>query len=308
MPRSSSSGAGSPGAASRTTSRRRGWRDVLLLEKGELTSGSTCHAAGLVTQFNPSPTMMRFRRYSVELYRELGVFDSVGSLRIASSPESLAGARARRQPRPRDRARRRGARRRTRSFGCCPRPRASRSTGRSGSRATARSIRTSRRTRSRTPPGSSACGSRPDVASPGSELGPSPRGDRRRHRRRADRDGAGRERLRDLGAAGGGDGGGVHALGAGRPPAHRSRRGRRARAAARDAVLPGPRQSRLRQVRGRRDPLRRLRAEPGRALDGRGALGSRRRAGSDRTTSASRSSWTAPCGASPSCATRASSR
>ncbi len=67
-----------------------GRRDVLLLEKGELTSGSTCHAAGLVTQFNPSPTMMRFRRYSVELYRELGVFDSVGSLRIASSPESLA--------------------------------------------------------------------------------------------------------------------------------------------------------------------------------------------------------------------------
>ena len=66
-----------------------GLRDVLLLEKAELTSGSTCHAAGLVTQFNPSPTMMRFRRYSVELYRELGVFDSVGSLRIASSPESL---------------------------------------------------------------------------------------------------------------------------------------------------------------------------------------------------------------------------
>ena len=66
-----------------------GLRDVLLLEKDELTSGSTCHAAGLVTQFNPSPTMMRFRRYSVELYRELGVFDSVGSLRIASSPESL---------------------------------------------------------------------------------------------------------------------------------------------------------------------------------------------------------------------------
>jgi glycine cleavage system aminomethyltransferase T/glycine/D-amino acid oxidase-like deaminating enzyme len=66
-----------------------GWTDTVLVEKGELTSGSTCHAAGLVTQFNPSPTMMRFRRYSVELYRELGVFDAVGSLRIASSPESL---------------------------------------------------------------------------------------------------------------------------------------------------------------------------------------------------------------------------
>ena len=62
--------------------------DVVLVEKGELTSGSTHHAAGLVTQFNPSPTMMRFRRYSVELYRELGVFETVGSLRIASSPES----------------------------------------------------------------------------------------------------------------------------------------------------------------------------------------------------------------------------
>ena len=63
-------------------------RQVVLLEKGELTSGSTHHAAGLVTQFNPSPTMMRFRRYSVQLYEELGVFDAVGSLRIASSRES----------------------------------------------------------------------------------------------------------------------------------------------------------------------------------------------------------------------------
>jgi 4-methylaminobutanoate oxidase (formaldehyde-forming) len=65
-----------------------GVKDVLLLEKGELTSGSTHHAAGLVTQFNPSPTMMRFRRHSVELYNALGVFETVGSLRIASSPES----------------------------------------------------------------------------------------------------------------------------------------------------------------------------------------------------------------------------
>ena len=62
-----------------------GVSDVVLVEKGELTSGSTHHAAGLVTQFNPSPTMMRFRRYSVQLYEELGVFERVGSLRIASS-------------------------------------------------------------------------------------------------------------------------------------------------------------------------------------------------------------------------------
>src|SRR5437868_15421784 len=66
-----------------------GWRHVVLLEKNELTSGSTCHAAGLVTQFNPSPTMMRFRGYSIELYQELGVFETVGSLRFASSKDQL---------------------------------------------------------------------------------------------------------------------------------------------------------------------------------------------------------------------------
>jgi len=68
---------------------RAGWRDVVLLEKDELTSGSTCHAAGLVTQFNPSPTMMRFRAYSIELYQEIGVFETVGSLRFASSRHQL---------------------------------------------------------------------------------------------------------------------------------------------------------------------------------------------------------------------------
>lgn len=72
---------------------RAGWADLLLIDKGELTSGSTAHAAGLVTMFNPSPTMTTFRRYSVELYGELGVFDAVGSLRIASSPESLEDLR-----------------------------------------------------------------------------------------------------------------------------------------------------------------------------------------------------------------------
>src|SRR5947209_5059316 len=66
-----------------------GWRDVVLVEKDELTSGSTCHAAGLVTQFNPSPTMMRFRTYSIEVYQELGVFETVGSLRFASTRDQL---------------------------------------------------------------------------------------------------------------------------------------------------------------------------------------------------------------------------
>jgi len=82
-------GGGITGASVAYHLAKAGWRDTVLLEKDQLTSGSTCHAAGLVTQFNPSPTMMRFRSYSIELYRELGVFETVGSLRFASSPESL---------------------------------------------------------------------------------------------------------------------------------------------------------------------------------------------------------------------------
>jgi 4-methylaminobutanoate oxidase (formaldehyde-forming) len=66
-----------------------GWTDVLLVEKATLTAGSTSQAAGLVTAFNPSSTMLAWRRYSIELYGRLGVFDTVGSVRLASSPEQL---------------------------------------------------------------------------------------------------------------------------------------------------------------------------------------------------------------------------
>ena len=66
-----------------------GWTDVLLVEKAQLTAGSTSQAAGLVTAFNPSSTMLAWRRYSIELYGRLGVFDAVGSVRLASSPEQL---------------------------------------------------------------------------------------------------------------------------------------------------------------------------------------------------------------------------
>ena len=82
-------GGGITGASVAYHLAKAGWRDVALVEKGQLTGGSTCHAAGLVTQFNPSPAMMRFRRYSIELYTELGVFEPVGGLRIASSSEQL---------------------------------------------------------------------------------------------------------------------------------------------------------------------------------------------------------------------------
>ncbi|HXD09575.1 MAG TPA: FAD-binding oxidoreductase, partial [Anaerolineales bacterium] len=66
-----------------------GWRDIVLLEKGEIASGESSHAAGVVTQFATSKTMMQFRKYSIELYSELGLFNHVGSLRVASSKEQL---------------------------------------------------------------------------------------------------------------------------------------------------------------------------------------------------------------------------
>ena len=62
-----------------------GRKDVGHLEKGEIASGESSHAAGLVTQFATSQTMLKFRMYSIELYSELGLFDHVGSLRIAST-------------------------------------------------------------------------------------------------------------------------------------------------------------------------------------------------------------------------------
>ena len=66
-----------------------GWTDVILFEKGEIASGESSHAAGLVTQFATSQTLMQFRKYSIELYSQLGLFDHVGSLRVASSPDQF---------------------------------------------------------------------------------------------------------------------------------------------------------------------------------------------------------------------------
>ena len=50
---------------------RLGWRDVLLLEQGKLTSGSTWHAAGLVGQLRSSANITQLLKYSVELYHRL---------------------------------------------------------------------------------------------------------------------------------------------------------------------------------------------------------------------------------------------
>jgi len=48
-----------------------GWKDTILVERDQLTSGTTWHAAGLVSQLGPSAAITKIRKYSLELYRKL---------------------------------------------------------------------------------------------------------------------------------------------------------------------------------------------------------------------------------------------
>jgi glycine cleavage system aminomethyltransferase T/glycine/D-amino acid oxidase-like deaminating enzyme len=73
-----------------------GWSDVALVERADLTSGSTFHSAGLVGQLRGSLSLTRMMMSSVELYRTLEVevgletgWREVGSLRLASSEERM---------------------------------------------------------------------------------------------------------------------------------------------------------------------------------------------------------------------------
>src|SRR5215467_111273 len=73
-----------------------GWNDVVLVERSELTSGSTFHSAGLVGQLRGSLSLTKMMMRSVDLYRrleaEVGMptgWHEVGSLRLASEPERM---------------------------------------------------------------------------------------------------------------------------------------------------------------------------------------------------------------------------
>jgi 4-methylaminobutanoate oxidase (formaldehyde-forming) len=72
-----------------------GERDVLVLDRDELTSGSTFHSAGLVGQLRADPTLTRMNMYSVELYRSLQAGENPvgwtesGGIKLAASPERL---------------------------------------------------------------------------------------------------------------------------------------------------------------------------------------------------------------------------
>ena len=48
-----------------------GWKDVILLERDQLTSGTTWHAAGLVSQLGPTAAVTKIRKYTLDLYKEL---------------------------------------------------------------------------------------------------------------------------------------------------------------------------------------------------------------------------------------------
>ena len=75
---------------------RAGWTDCVLLEKNELTAGSTWHAAGNCPNFAPNWAVMNMQRYGLELYRGLAEdvdypmnYHVTGSLRLAHTKERI---------------------------------------------------------------------------------------------------------------------------------------------------------------------------------------------------------------------------
>ena len=73
---------------------KKGWSDVVLLERKELTSGSTWHAAGLLPLFNMSYSVGQIHKYSVALYKTLEAetgqsvgFKQVSNIRLARTKD-----------------------------------------------------------------------------------------------------------------------------------------------------------------------------------------------------------------------------
>lgn len=89
-------GGGAVGTSALYHLAKAGWTDCVLLEKNELTAGSTWHAAGNVPTFSASWSIMNMQRYSAELYRGLAEavdypmnYHVTGSLRLGHSEERL---------------------------------------------------------------------------------------------------------------------------------------------------------------------------------------------------------------------------
>ncbi len=89
-------GGGVVGTSSLYHLAKKGWTDCVLLEKNELTAGSTWHAAGNVPTFSTSWAIMNMQRYSTELYARLGDevdypmnYHQTGSIRLAHTKERV---------------------------------------------------------------------------------------------------------------------------------------------------------------------------------------------------------------------------
>ena len=75
---------------------KKGWSDVVLVERKELTSGSTWHAAGLLPLFNMSYSVGQLHKYAVDLYKTLEEetgknvgFSVVSNIRLASTKDRM---------------------------------------------------------------------------------------------------------------------------------------------------------------------------------------------------------------------------
>ena len=89
-------GGGVAGVATLYHLAKKGWTDVVLVERKELTSGSTWHAAGLLPLFNMSYSVGQIHKYSVDFYQRLEKetghsvgFRQVSNIRLAMSQDRL---------------------------------------------------------------------------------------------------------------------------------------------------------------------------------------------------------------------------
>ena len=98
-----------------------GWKDVLLIERAELTSGSTWHAAGGMHTVNGDPNVAKLQQYTIELYKEIEQISGqscgvhiTGGIMLAGTRERLDWLKMAQSARPlsqdgaRDHFRRRG--------------------------------------------------------------------------------------------------------------------------------------------------------------------------------------------------------
>ena len=74
-----------------------GWKDVLLIERSELTSGSTWHAAGGMHTLNGDPNVAKLQQYTINLYKEIEAMSGVSTGMHVTGGLNLAGTKERKQ-------------------------------------------------------------------------------------------------------------------------------------------------------------------------------------------------------------------